>query len=255
MTAIEPRLAKRRKGVREDRARGRLKWVLVILFVVLTVVGGVWLIRSPILSIRSVTITGASASDPAASVAMLGMGQGTPTIDVDAGAIEAAIEADPWVRDATVDVSWPGTVAIAVAEHTPFATVRAADGWVRVASDGSVLMSGPPLDGAPLISIDAGPVTAGYSLTNPLIVGALEFSAALPADLAAQIELATDGEGLAATLLGHSIILGRPSEMADKAAVLVALLESGIEPDAVINLIAPSRPAITNPQPLLEVEE
>jgi len=82
-TTIEPKFAERRKGVSEDRARGRLKWVLTILVIMLTVVGTAWLIRSPVLSIKSVTVTGATMSHPDVVVADLGMGQGTPTIDID----------------------------------------------------------------------------------------------------------------------------------------------------------------------------
>jgi cell division protein FtsQ len=252
---MEPRLAERRKGVSEDRARGRLKWVLIIIAILLAVVGTAWLIRSPVLSIRSVTITGATMSHPDVVVAELGMGQGTPTIDVDAGAISAAVLEDPWVAEVSVAVGWPGTVTIAVVEHVEFAAVRAGDGWVRVAADGSVLRTEPPTDGAPLIEIDTGPVSAGYDIANPLILGALDFVEALPGDLSEGAVVETDGEGLVATVSGFTVVLGRPVEMEAKATVLAALLESGIDEGSSINLIAPLRPAVTNPQPLPEPEE
>jgi hypothetical protein len=43
--------------------------------------------------------------------------------------------------------------------------------------------------------------------------------------------------------------------MAQKASVLDALLDSGVEAGASIDLIAPLRPAVTNPQPQVETEE
>ena len=40
MTTMEPRLAERRRGVSEDRARGRLKWILVTILLLAGIVGG-----------------------------------------------------------------------------------------------------------------------------------------------------------------------------------------------------------------------
>ena len=255
MTVMEPKLAERRKGVSEDRARSRLKWVLLTIVFLLAVVGGVWLIRSPLLSIKTVNVTGATMSNPMMFVNDLGMGHGTPTIDVDGQAIERAVLTDPWVREASVTVGWPGSLDIAVLEHTLFASVLAGDRWVRVSVEGSVLTVDEPLSDAPLIEIDAGPVPAGYSITNPLIVGALDFAAALPTDMAGRVIIADDGEGLVASVDGHHIVLGRPTEMREKAIVLASLLDSGLVAGAQVNLIAPLRPAVTNPQPLQEVEQ
>jgi len=255
MTVMEPKLAERRRGVSEDRARGRLKWVLVILVVLLAVVGGAWLIKSPALSIRTVTITGASMSNPAVVVDELAMGRGTPTIDVDGGAIEAALLEDPWIESAVVDVRWPGGIDVSITEYTAYATVVAASGWVHVAGDGSVLAVAEPLTGAPLIDIDTGPVSAGYEIANPLIIGALTFVQGLDPDIGEAVVVTSDGEGLIASVGGYTVVLGRPIEMTEKAIVLATLLETGLEPGSSINLIAPLRPAVTNPQPLPEPEE
>lgn len=252
---MEPRLAERRKGVSEDHARSRLKRVLIVLLLLLVGVGAFWLLRSPVLSIRSVEVLGATNSNPHRVITELAMGQGTPTIDVDAGRIEAAIATDPWVKDVTVAVSWPGSITVSVVERTPFASVMAGDRWVTVSDDGAVLIVGDPLPESPRIEIDAGPISIGYEIRSPLILGALQFSVALPPELMTQVVVATDGEGLVATLVGHQIDLGRPVDMEEKATVLMALLDTGIEPGARINLIAPMRPAVTNPQPPPEDEE
>jgi cell division protein FtsQ len=253
---MEPRLAERRRGVSEDRARGRLKWVLVALVLLLAIVGGVWLLTSPILSLRTVTVIGADRSNPMASVVALEMGQGTPTIDVDTVALRDAILADPWVKRATIEIGWPGSLSISVVEHQPFATVRAGDRWVVVSADGAVLepATSPTADSF-AVAVDAGPVGAGYDITNPLILGALEFIGSLDADIASGVVVGSDGEGLSAVVVGHTVRLGRPAEMRSKAKVLSSLIASGLEPGAGIDLIAPLRPAVTNPQPQVEPEE
>jgi hypothetical protein len=43
--------------------------------------------------------------------------------------------------------------------------------------------------------------------------------------------------------------------MNEKAIVLASLIDSGLEVGAEVNVIAPLRPAVTNPQLQLEAEE
>ena len=191
-----------------------------------------------------------------ASVIALEMGQGTPTIDVDGVALQNAILSDPWVREVSVDIGWPGSLSIAVVEHQPFATVRAASGWVIVSSDGAVLEpAAQPTEDSFTVAVDAGPVAAGYDITNPMITGALAFIGSLDAEYAAGVVVISAGEGLEATVAGHVVRLGRPTEMHSKARVLSSLIASGLEPGVAIDLIAPLRPAVTNPQPEVEPEE
>jgi hypothetical protein len=40
--------------------------------------------------------------------------------------------------------------------------------------------------------------------------------------------------------------------MAEKAVTLAVLLKEGLEDGAAINLVSPLRPAVANPQPLVE---
>ena len=83
MTMMDERVAARRRGVSEDRARRRLRIVLVVLGVILIAVVAAWLVRSPLLSISTVEVSGASQSSPQAVVDALGYGIGTPTMDVE----------------------------------------------------------------------------------------------------------------------------------------------------------------------------
>ncbi len=256
MTLMEPRVAERRKTVSEDRARKRLKWVLAVLAIIALVLAALWLLRSPVLSIRHVNVVGAAHSDPASAVSDLDMGVGTATIDVDGSAIAAVILRDAWVMDVDVDVIWPGSVEIVVTERTPVAPVLAGDGWVLVGRDAGVIMALPdPPSELALVVIDQGSVAPGDIIVDPSVVGALEFIDSLSVTHLSGTRLRTVGGGLIAEVSGHIVRLGRPVDMANKAVVLEALLESGVVDGAAIDLIAPLRPAVTNPQPVVEAEE
>jgi cell division protein FtsQ len=256
MTVMEPRVAERRKTVSEDRARKRLKWILSVIALIALILGSLWLIRSPILSIRKVDVAGATQSDPRSVVNDLEMGIGTPTIDVDGDFIAAQILEDPWVRTVNVEVLWPGSLAIDVAERIPLAPVLSGEQWVLVARDGGVIaiLDEPsPLDA--LVAIDQGSLDPGDTVVEPAVLGALEFVHHLSVERRQGTRIRSEGIGLIAEVQGHRIRLGRAVDMAAKASVLDALLDTGIPDGATINLIAPLRPAVANPQAEVEPEE
>jgi hypothetical protein len=256
MTVMEPRVAERRRSVSEDRARKRLRWILSVIALIAIAIGALWLVRSPILSIRRVDVVGAERSDPLSALVAVGVGVGTPTIDVDGDAIAAAVLQDPWVQTVAVEVAWPGAVAIAVTERAPIAPVLAGEQWVLVGRDGGVIaVVGNPTGEEALVAIDQGPIDAGALITDPMVLGALSFVDHLPATRRAGVRVQRDGEGLVADVQGHTIRLGRPVDMAQKASVLDALLDTDLPEGAHIDLIAPLRPGVTNPEPEVEPEE
>lgn len=256
MTVMEPKLAERRKTVSEDRARKRLKWILVVIAVVALVVASMWLIRSPVFSIRQINVTGAQNSDPTSTVVSLGVGIGTPTIDVDGSDIEAALLIDPWVKSVDVVVSWPGSVAIDVVEYEGVAPVGVGDQWVLLSIEGVVLtvVSRPGPQDA-YLTIDQESLTPGEIVDDERILGALVFLDQIARGSGVPVQIVADGEGLSASVMGHVVRLGRAVDMAQKAIVLETLLDSGLEPGAFIDLIAPLRPAVSNPQPVVEGEQ
>ena len=94
---------------------------------------GWFLLHTPLFSARSVTVTGNVHETAAQVVAQAGLAGHPPLLDVDAGAAAARLEQLPWVRTATVHVSWPDGVHIAVTEETPRFAVSAAGGQWDVA--------------------------------------------------------------------------------------------------------------------------
>ncbi|MEN8237563.1 MAG: FtsQ-type POTRA domain-containing protein [Actinomycetota bacterium] len=250
MTTIEPRVAERRRGVSEDRARHRLRRILMIIALIAVGVLGFWLVRSPLLSISSISVSGEEVSNPAAIIEGMGVIVGIPTIDVDAGAIEHAVESDPWIATADVSVRLPGTVSVAVTEHVALAPARSGEGWVMLSRESTVLepIDGPR-DGVFLVDIDTSTTPVGEAVVNPMVTGALEFGSVLRPDLARDAVISVDDGGLVATVGGHIVRLGRPVQLEDKALVLASLLDTELEEGAEINLIAPTRPAVLVSQP------
>ncbi len=252
MRTMDERIARRRRLVTEDRAARRLRRILTLLAIAGVVALAAWFLRSPYLSIREVTAVGMSVTDPVTIAAEAGVRPGVPTIDVDGRALEARLLSEPWIATAEVAVSWPGAVSITVVEHRAVAQVGPDGAAVVVAEDGTVLepAGDTPM---PVVAIEPATTRAGERLSDRRIIGALRFVDALPPDLAAVTRVEAEGEILWATVPGHRVRLGHGIDMETKAAVLLAMLETDAPTGAVIDLIAPTRPAV-RAQPELEGE-
>lgn len=255
MNTMDHRIAERRHEVTEERARGRLRWLIWLVLLVGAIGAALWFVNSPILSIRTVTVTGAEQTDPAAVAESLGVRAGTPTISVGAGEIEAALLASPWVAEADVSVSWPGAVEIHVSERVPVASITTDLGRFNAAADGMLVQrvdenTIPPL----IVSDQLGAAREGDRVTHAASYGALEFVAALPPPLRRSATVTVTGDTVDALIGEYFIVLGRPNEMAFKAAAVAALVATGLEAGSRIDVTAPNRPAVAPPQSQLEGE-
>lgn len=253
-TVVDGRIAARRRKVREAGARRRLRRVLgVVALAGLAGFTGWLFFQSTLLAVSEIAVAGHSNAPAEAIVAQTGLTAGIPTIAVDEAGVESALEADPWVAKAQVRVTWPGTVEVTVLEHIPAGWVAAGDRWVLASAAGAVLTSAAaPPEGAPVIELGSKRIRPGKVFGGPMVVGALEFAGNLPAPLAAGAVVKKGKTGLEAEIAGHQVVLGRPDDMAAKARAMVALVDAGLAPEAVVNLVSPTRPAVTNPKPKIE---
>ena len=255
MNTMDHRIAERRQQVTEDRARGRLRWLIWVVLAVGIVAASVWLVNSPLLSIRSVAVTGAQRTNPAAIAGNLNAATGTPTMSVNAGAVEAALLQDPWIAEADVIVSWPGSLEIHVVERVPVAAITI-DGVVfQTAADG-VLVERTSSGAIPpsIITDRSAAAHVGDQIVGGATLGAIEFVSALPPELRRLTEISIVGSAVGAEIDGVTILLGRPTDMAAKAATVEALMALGIESGSRIDVTAPTRPAVAPPQSQLEGE-
>jgi len=255
MNTMDHRIAERRHEVTEERARGRLRWLIWLVLLVVVVAAAIWLVNSPILSIRTVTVTGAERTDPAAIADGLGIRPGTPTISVKGGPIEAALLESPWISDVNVTVSWPGSVEIDVHERVPVATITTDLGAFGVALDGVLVErttggSIPPIVGSDRVVA----LREGDRISHAGTLGAVEFVAGLSPALQRSTTVTASGDRVDAIIDQYTVLLGRPVDMAFKAAAVEALLATGLEAGSRIDVTAPSRPAVAPPQSQLEGE-
>ena len=165
---MDPRLSARRTAVRREQGRRRFRVVVVAAAGLGCLVGAWFLVHTPLFSARSVTVTGNVHETAAQIVAQAGLASHPPLLDVDAGAAAARLEQLPWVRSASVQVSWPDGVHIAVTEETPRLVVAAPDGrWDSLSADGRVLAESatrPP--GLLLLTVPQAPGAPGTVLSG-----------------------------------------------------------------------------------------
>jgi cell division protein FtsQ len=243
---MDPRFARRRRTVRENSVQRRFRMILWICAVGVLVGGGAWLVQSPLLEVRDIGVYGAERASVGPILEAAGVEAGAPMLSVHPAKLTAMLEKDPWVKEVRVTRTFPHTIEIEVHERTVAAGVQFDDRWMLLSSDGVVLeMADRVPDGAALLLLGSvEPEAAGATPTNQRVEGALEFVTALDSSMwqGTVIEV-RDGE-LWARTAGVSARLGSPLDMGEKARALQAVIASGVPAGTVINLIAPSRPAV-----------
>ncbi len=185
---MDPRISARRVAVTRDLGQRRLRVLAIGLGGTALIVGGWFLLHSPLFSARSVTVTGNVHETAAQVEAQAGLASQPPLLDVNAGAAAARLERLPWVRSAAVHVSWPDGVHIAITEEVPRFVVSDAGGrWVSLSADGRVLgVSATRPPSLLLLSVPEPPGAPGSELSakdEP----ALRVASTLPAAFAAQV--------------------------------------------------------------------
>lgn len=138
--SIDPRIRRRRIEVRRDEGRRRLRLIVAASSIVGVVLAGWGVLRSPVLDVDRIEVTGAAHTPDAAVVAAAGVHTGQAMTAVEEHRAAVALRRLPWVASAKVHRDWPGTVRIDVRERRPAASVRGAgEGWMLVDASGRVL--------------------------------------------------------------------------------------------------------------------
>ncbi|MEN8112931.1 MAG: FtsQ-type POTRA domain-containing protein, partial [Actinomycetota bacterium] len=218
MNTMDRKIAERRHEITEERARGRLRWLIWLVLAIAVVGAVVWVLTSPLLAIKDVTVTGAERTDPEAVAYEHGIKPGIATFSARGGPVEEALLEDPWIAEADVVVSWPGSIEIHVRERAPLVVVRNADGAFVAAEDGALVEIAEDGTMKPHIeTAQTGARRPGENITDGATLAAIEFFAALPPSLRRSANVTVADNRLKGDVGGYVVVLGRPLEMALKA--------------------------------------
>jgi cell division protein FtsQ len=245
--SVEPRLRARRIAVARDAGRRRLHRLVILGVLLAVVVLVAVLARSPLVSVQTVNIDGATRTPGDAVTQAVGAVKGHPIYAVNTGAIQHRLEALPWVREARVERHWPRTLRITITERVAVAVAPAADGSLRVldaegrvldvaaaAPPGLVEVVGPTPPGAPGSSLDAA------------ARGALQVAAALPSTLMGKVVQAEWNDlGEVRLAPRGRVLVGPPTQITEKLLALDTLL-SNVDPATIgeVDVRAPEAPTI-----------
>jgi cell division protein FtsQ len=193
---IDPRIEARRHEVAADAVRRRARRTASAFVLLASLTAGVLATRSPLLDVDRVEVRGSVRTPADAVVGASGIGHGVPLTELDARAAALGVEALPWVADARVSTSWPGTVVITVAEREPASLVHTPGGLAVVDRGGRVLeVLAPDSDEARAVdALGAGPEVESSAALEPgaavpdVLAGAVALAAGLDAELAPSVE-------------------------------------------------------------------
>ncbi len=247
---MDPRIRARRTAVIKGQGRRRLVIAGGALGVASLVVGGWFLVHTPLFSARSLTVTGNVHETASAVVAQAGLAGHPPLLDVNAGAAAARLEELPWVRTAAVHVSWPDGVHIAITEETERFTVETPAGkWESLGSDGRVLgesATRPP--GLLLLAVPEPPGQPGTVLSTKDAPG-IRVASTLPASFVGQVTAVTvEPAGWVQLALTTPVVvdIGTTTELTAKYEDVSSILAGAtLHNGDVIDVSVPDSPTVT----------
>lgn len=231
VASIDPRIEERRAAVERARMRRRRRVLLVLAGIVLAAGGAVLAVRSPLLDVDEVRVVGAARTGEDTVRAAAGITPGEPLLTADLDAARRAVEALPWVDEATVRRDWPGRVVVTLEERTPVAFAVQGGETALVDAENRVLARLPTAEAASattglveLVGLRVLPVP-GETLYPRAVAGLRERLPAALADRLVAIDLSRSDDVVLRLLFAPEIRLGDLDDVEAKAAAAAAVLD------------------------------
>ncbi|MGE4362950.1 cell division protein FtsQ/DivIB [Mycobacterium sp. TJFP1] len=248
-TAIEAarREAKRRAlGKQQPQTRtlgrGTVRGLKVLMWTALTAVLvvalGLLLYFTPIMSARSIVVTGVGAVTQEEVVAAAAVAPGTPLLQVNTDGVAERVAGIRRIASARVQRQYPSTLRITVIERVPVVLKDYPDGVHLFDRDGVDFATAPPPPGIPYLDTEnPGP-------SDPATQAALQVMTSLRPDVASQIGRVSAPSVAAITLTlvdGRTVVWGTTDRTEEKALKLAALLT---QPGQVYDVSSPDLPTV-----------
>jgi cell division protein FtsQ len=228
--------------------RRRLRIALLALLVAVPLLGcgWLWLRQSPFVSVQRVQISGVHGAEQAAvRSALTDAARGMSTLDVNTGALLAAVAPLRVVRDVRAVPRFPHGLRIEVVEQLPVAALLAGGVRTAVAADGVIL--GPALLSGSLPTVPgSAELAAGRRVGSADVLAALTVLGAAPAPLARLAERAFMGpHGLTVAMRnGLTVYFGDAARAHAKWLSLADVLaDPGSAGASYVDVRLPTRPA------------
>lgn len=211
--------------------RRQKKWNVIesVFFVLLVLVAGYILLRSPVFEVHRVLVRGNQflSEDIIRSVADISTGVNIFKLDLAATA--ANLKTIPMVKEVQVTRSLPSTVVITVRERTPLALLPTGEGFIEVDEEGVYLQKASAgVPGLPVITGIQGDIPApGQVIRAERLGDALAVIRGLPGEVVAnlsEVHVAGDGQVRIYTIEGIQCRFGLPTEIQEKGAVFSQIL-------------------------------
>jgi cell division protein FtsQ len=222
--------------------RGTVRGLKVLLWSallsVLAVALGLLLYFTPVMSARSIVITGIGAVTQEEVLAAAAVPGGTPLLQVDTDAVAERVATIRRVAAARVQREYPSTLRITVVERVPVVVKDFPDGPHLFDRDGVDFATAPPPPTLPYLDAEnPGP-------SDPATQAALEVMTALPPEVAGQVGRIAAPSVAAITLTltdGRVVVWGTNDRTEEKALKLAALLT---QPGQTYDVSSPDLPTV-----------
>ncbi|MEI7991203.1 MAG: FtsQ-type POTRA domain-containing protein [Actinomycetota bacterium] len=173
---VHPRLKARRLAVRQQAGRRRILWSAVAGVFVLISLATIAVLATPLFAISNIKVSGLVYSDQESVSGITASIRNKPILTADLNSVKRRLLALPWVKYATVQMQFPHTVTIQIAERTPVAAFLGEDNlWRPIDPEGRVIdvLEGRPVDYMPIYglgpALKAGESSAEYARVAQLI--------------------------------------------------------------------------------------
>jgi len=247
---LDPRFRRRRIEVRRREGRRRLMVIGGILAVAGSAGVGWGALRSPLLDVDRVRVTGAVRTPVAEVLAASGVRPGMALVDVDAETAATTAARLPWVLRVRVIRDWPASVSVQVTEREPVAVARVGDrSWALIDGDGRVLDSvAEPPPGLPTVSAGS-PVGPSGTRLDPAWAPVLSVATSAPSQLRGRLSAVVEAEGggVELRLAPDGVVrFGPPEQVGEKfTAVATVLAQVDTDDLAVLDVRIPRSPVLT----------
>lgn len=245
---VPAQLRQRRVEVRRNEGRRRLRRLGAGGIVLVILLAGWGILRSPLMAVHKVQIVGSSHVTNADVQRVTGIGAGRAMIDVRPGAADRRLEVLPWVDSATVTRHWPTEVAITLTERRPVAQIGHGRSWALVDDSGRVLERRTARSAKlPVLQdLTAGAPGSQVASSRPQLAAVAAMPRSLRADVA-QFGYTSKG-AVALTLAdGGVVTLGRPDGLSAKFASLTTMLDhlGTLHSGCTLDVSVPEAPTLT----------